>query len=171
MTLPHAEAFPLEWRTDSAANASAHLEGPEPALTCHVLQETPGKCKRKRKVTSTDKLFSLKTSLLFAFHFNSLGQKWPRKTYSGFFFFFFFSSDFTAFPISLRSVSCAFLISFSPTFLDSTFILYCHSDIFCIFSLFYVYFFFSSSSFLISFCFSLLRLYCTILFLFSWFSS
>lgn len=75
MTLPHAEAFPLEWGTDSAANASAHLEGPEPALTCHVLQGTPGKSKRKRKVPSTDKLFSVKTSLLFALHFNSLGQK------------------------------------------------------------------------------------------------
>lgn len=121
MRLPHAVAFPLEWRTDSVANASAHLEGPELVLTCHVLQGKPGNRKSNRKVTSIGKLFSMKTGLLCACHFNGLDQKWPRKTQLRF-LYFFFSLHFTHSTVFLHSVLCTFLISFPPTFLKSTFL-------------------------------------------------
>ena len=92
MRLPHAVAFPLEW-TDSVANAPAHLEGPELVLTCHVPQGKAGSKKSKRKVTSTDKLCSMKTGLLYAFNStdrvkSNLGKhKWEL--------IFFFSLYFT----------------------------------------------------------------------------
>lgn len=48
MRLPGVLAFPLEQRNDSVANATAQLEGPELALTCCVLQGTPGNKKQEK---------------------------------------------------------------------------------------------------------------------------
>lgn len=72
-----------------------------------------------------------------------------------FFKFLFFLSHFTDFIVFHDSLSCTFLISFSPTFLDSTFILYCHSNVFCIFTFFFFLMFFLSLLNLLLFLFTL----------------
>lgn len=59
MRLLHAVAFPLDWRAGSVANASAHLEGPELVLTCHILQGKPGNRKKAREKSPQQRSCSL----------------------------------------------------------------------------------------------------------------
>lgn len=128
MRLLHAVAFPLDWRAGSVANASAHLEGPELVLTCHILQGKPGNRKKAREKSPQQRSCSLWKQGCFMLY--SLGQKWRRRTQMGIVVLcgFFFSPHFTHSVVFLNSVSWTFLLSFSPTFLDSTFLFYCCSD-------------------------------------------